>query len=123
VIFENLMVRYDGTAGEPADKWRALMQAIGVLLTRSGGLPAELQPRLIQINAAWDADSADAALLRSAKLECWAYLKAKHGNSTTIADKEDRAVRAMLCLLEPGGDAVAASDTANWAAEMLVANL
>jgi hypothetical protein len=51
--------------------------------------------------------------LLSIKLECWEFLQAKHATSVAIVDREDRAVRAMLGVLEPSGDPVAAHDTAN----------
>jgi hypothetical protein len=118
-MFEDLMARYNGAEGGPTGQWQALMRGIGGLVADRGGLPRDLQARLIQVNASWNAGSADDELLRSVKLECWAYLKAKHGNSTTVADQEDRAIRAMLALVEPAGDAEAACDMADWVAEML----
>jgi hypothetical protein len=119
MMFDMLMNRYDTTTGGPAEKWRELMRAIGDLVVDYGNLPPGLHARLAQVNAIWAAGSADEEFLRSVKLECWEFLEDKHGNSTSIVDQEDRAIRAFLCLLEPAGDDVAASDTADWIDEML----
>jgi hypothetical protein len=118
-MFESLIACYNGAGGGPVEQWRALMRAIGRLVADYGHLPPELHSRLIEVNAAWEEGNADKELLMSVKLECWAYLQAKSGNSTTVADKEDRAIRAMLCLVEPAGDREAASETADWTEEML----
>jgi hypothetical protein len=119
MIYNALMARYNGAAAESADKWAALMSAIGALVVSYGNLPRPLQERLEQVNRAWRADGVDPEFLRCVKHECWEFLQAKHGNSTAIVDREDRAVRAMLGLLEPAGDDIAASDTASWVEEML----
>jgi hypothetical protein len=118
-IYDTLMARYRATTGSLAEQWRALMSAIGLLIVTYDNLPDLLRARLALVNTAWSAGSVDAAFLRAVEIECWEFLDAKHGNSTAIVDQEDRAVRAMLCLLEPNGDALAASDTANWVDEML----
>jgi hypothetical protein len=120
-IYDTLMARYRATAGSLAEQWRALMSAIGLLIVTYDNLPELLRARLELVNTAWGEGRVDPAFLRTVKIECWEFLDAKHGNSTAIVDREDRAVRAMLCLLEPNGDALAASDTASWVDEMLSA--
>jgi hypothetical protein len=57
--------------------------------------------------------------LRAAKIACWTYLDARHGSSTAIVDREDRLLRALLCVLEPEGDEEAMSTTAEWFARMM----
>ncbi len=96
------------------------MLAVGSLLdSRQDDLPPALQQRLAEVNPQWASNSVNEEFLLNVKRECWEFLKAKHGNSADIVDKEDRTVRAMLCLLEPAGDKVAASDLADWIADML----
>lgn len=43
-------------------------------------------------------ETADTPLLEH-RIACWKYLDAKHGNSTTIADREDHALRAVIAVL------------------------
>src|SRR5262245_56581782 len=119
MIYDTLMAGYRATSGSAAEKWRALMSAIGPLIVADDNLPDLFQASLEQVKVAWRAGNVDRDFLQSVKVECWEFLKAKHGNSAAIVDREDRAVRAMLCVLEPSGDAVAADDTANWVDEML----
>jgi hypothetical protein len=123
MIYNALMACYKAAKGGPADKWRALMSEIGALVASYGYLPEPLQARLEQVNMTWSTGVVDPDFLRSVKLESWEFLEAKHGNSSSVVDREDRAVRAMLCLLEPAGDAGAASDTSSWVDEMLGAAL
>jgi hypothetical protein len=40
----------------------------------------------------------------------WQFLEAKNGNSTTILDADDRALRPALTALEPVNDARTAAD-------------
>lgn len=37
--------------------------------------------------------------LLESRVACWRYLDAKNGNSTTIGDREDHAMRALICVL------------------------
>ena len=47
----------------------------------------------------WFAPSPVDRPLAGLAAECWSYLEAKNGNSTTVADREDVAVRTLLCVL------------------------
>jgi hypothetical protein len=103
-----------------AAKWRAFMVAVGSLVaSRRDDLPPALQLRLDEMNSQWTSGTVGEEFLLNVKLECWAFLTEKHGNSAAIVDREDRTVRAMLCLLESAGDEVEASDNADWLADML----
>jgi hypothetical protein len=55
--------------------------------------------------------------MTAARKACWQYLE-KNGSSTAVGDREDLALRALLCVLEPHprNDI---SDTAEWFSAML----
>jgi hypothetical protein len=120
IEFEDLIQSYNDAVGDATAKWREFMLAAGSLLaSRRDELPPALRQRLDDVNSQWAADTVHWYFLRDVKLECWAFLEAKHGDSIAIVDQEDRAVRAMLTLLEPFGDELAATDAADWLAVML----
>ncbi len=55
----------------------------------------------------WTSDDGVPRVLLEARVQCWEYLDVKNGDSTTIADREDHAMRALICCLygetqEPG---------------------
>lgn len=117
---ENLILSYSEAAGDAAAKWREFMLAVGSLLaSRRDELPSALQLRLDEVNSQWASGAVSDEFLMNVKRECWAFLRAKHGNSGAIVDQEDRTIRAMLGLLQPAGDEVAARDKADWIADML----
>lgn len=116
---EALMSLYDGAEGGAAAKWRALMVAIGSLVASCGELSTQLSGRLSEVRSAWDSRDISERFNNDVKRECWSFLQEKYGNSYTILDREDRVIRAMLCLLESPGNRQAASDMAGWVEEML----
>lgn len=61
--------------------------------------------------------------LDRARNAIWGHLDTKHGNSTTIEDREDRTLRGALALVDDAHSDADVGDTVGWAAEMLaVAN-
>lgn len=62
-------------------------------------VPPSLRAALVQGCARWLAGARTNGALEEARVECWKFLEAKHGDSTTIADREDIAVRALICVL------------------------
>jgi hypothetical protein len=119
MIAKTLMSRYDSAAGGAAAKWRALMVEIGSVVAQCGELPPNLLGRLNEVRSEWDSGNATEDLRSAVKRECWSFLEGKHGNSSSIVDREDRTIRAMLCLLESPGDREAAYDLAGWVEDML----
>jgi hypothetical protein len=59
--------------------------------------------------------------LEPLRVAVWTFLDAKHGNSTTIADDEDRAMRALLCCLYDEPDPNQLDTTLLFALDMLSA--
>lgn len=100
------------------DEYRSAMNRICSLLVERGGLPSHLRPTVDALVVDWTNGIPDHATLALAKAALWAFLEAKHGDTTTIADGEDRAVRAALCLADPPGK-FDASDLEDWAHQML----
>lgn len=110
---------YTTAQGDERDQWRALVLRSADLVQEYGHLPATLAAYLPKLIALWRSGEPDREVLAHTKRECWTFLKTKHGNSVDILDCEDRAVRAMLCLVEPAGDRQYASDTASCLDDML----
>ncbi len=67
----------------------------------------------------WDGRAGQLADLSDAKAACWQYLDAHSSNSTEIGREDQRLVRAILCVLEPAGDAEAIANTSEWFATMV----
>jgi hypothetical protein len=120
VIDASQFLRRASLAGgtRPEERWRALMQ---LMLTELHGcsLPPVGTQALGAAEAFWNDRRGSVEDLLAAKINCWTYLDGKNHSSTQIADDEDRALRALLCVLEPIGDQGEASDSVEWFAEML----
>ena len=96
-----------------------LMRAIAEAIWSDGRVPDQLADMIQAVTSACMLDRAPApGFLLDAKVAIWTELKAKNGDSTTIADMTDRTLRACLCLTELI-DPAEAMDSAGWAAEML----
>jgi hypothetical protein len=95
--------------------WLLLMAA---LLDRLSPFAGELPPvgadALRAAGAYWRQSTGQPNDLLEAKSACWTYLEAKHGSSTAIVDREDRLLRALMCVLEPTGDDEDISTTTEW---------
>jgi len=100
------------------DDHSAAMQRVSMLLREQGHVPDEVRPEVQSLLAEWESGSPDLAVLSHGRAVLWAYLEAKHGDSTTITDAYDRTVRAAICLAEPPGQNHAA-DLEEWAQRML----
>jgi len=108
-----------GAQGERSALWRCLMLLmLDVLEPLRGTLPAVGSNALGIAIEYWRHASGSVEDLMTAKVECWAYLDSKHP-STVIADREDRALRALLCVLEPSGDEGTAEQASEWFEGML----
>ncbi|GAB4062458.1 hypothetical protein GCM10028777_02250 [Angustibacter speluncae] len=69
------------------------------VMTMARHIPPPLRPALLRGCARWYADVEDADSLESDRVLCWHYLDAKNGNSTTINDATDVAVRVLIGVL------------------------
>jgi hypothetical protein len=98
------------------DEWRALML---VLLShlRELSLPALVQPAFDVAVTYWDVPGGEGDLF-TAKVSCYAFLK-QFPSGRDLGSPDGRKVRALLCVVEPGGDVEARSMTADWFAAML----
>jgi hypothetical protein len=61
-------------------------------------LPVELVQYVELASAYWGHGEASAQGIEDARVQCWMFLERK-GHATGIADAEDAAVRALICLL------------------------
>jgi hypothetical protein len=100
------------------DDYRGTMQRIAAMLRQRGDIPPDVCGEVDSLSAEWESESPDLSELERCKVALWSYLDAKHGNSTTIADAQDRSVRAALCLAEPPGQ-YDEQDLEEWANRML----
>jgi len=62
-------------------------------------LPAIGRSGLVVAQEYWTGNGRATSDLDDARVGCWQYLDAKNGDSTTIRDREDHAVRALICVL------------------------
>lgn len=106
----------DLSRARDVDGWRALMLIlVSHLLELS--LPALVQPALGVAVTYWDVPGGKGDL-STAKASCWAFLE-QFPSGQDLASADGRHVRALLCVLEPGGDEESRSMTAEWFAAML----
>lgn len=77
-------------------------------MAMAGEIPAELRPALADAQERWISGRIPARTLEVWRVECWKFLESKNGNSTAVVDREDLAIRALICLLwdeaDEGGD-------------------
>lgn len=62
-------------------------------------IPLNLRPAMAAAVDRWYAKTADHQSLEPARVACWRFLDTKNGNSTTIDDPVDVAVRTLICVL------------------------
>lgn len=73
---------------------------VTVALAMGSALPRELRGVLVAASSRWFGGRRDEGVrLALLAQDCWSFLEAKHGNSTTVVDREDVAVRTLLCVL------------------------
>jgi hypothetical protein len=97
--------------------WRALMTVLLEAVARLQ-LPQAVQPGADAARTYWSTDAGDPTTLAAAKSTCWAFLET-FGPGQGLAIPQGRLVRALLCVLEPGGDDEEMSMTAEWFAAMI----
>ena len=85
--------------------------------TRELSLPALVQPALDVAVTYWDVPGGEGDLF-AAKVSCIEFRK-QFPSGRDVWYPDGRKVRALLCVLEPGGDVEARSMTAEWFAAML----
>jgi len=90
-------------------------------LAEHGKVPDALVPLVAELTAMWRDGDIDDTALHLGKIAMWRYLEAKHGNSITIADAEDRTVRAALTLVEHPATMHDIADCRDWVLEMIPA--
>ena len=101
-------------AKEGLDAWTALMRVLVVRL-QDMDLPAPLQTTLQQAASHWSGRPAD---MHRMKVEVWRCIEATWPSGADLATPAGRSARALLCVLEPGGDEEDRSVTAEWFAAM-----
>lgn len=85
----------------------ALRVMVLCVMAMAADVPTELRPALQAAVGRWYVGTAAVAPWEPFRLACWQHLDDKNGNSTTIADRTDTAVRALICVL---GDELSADD-------------
>lgn len=91
-------VRRVAAATSVTDGVAAMMVMTFGVMAMAREVPHQLRAGLVEACARWFAVQPTGSL-EEARVECWKFLEAKHGNSTTVADREDMAVRALICVL------------------------
>ncbi len=69
------------------------------VMQMSGYIPIELRRALFGAVERWYLRSQDAPKLEPWRVRCWQFLEARHGNSSTVADRVDVAVRGLISVL------------------------
>lgn len=112
--FSQAMGEAEGAAAD-----LALRRAVAHEVLDRHMLPDALADAGRDLCHAWLGGIPDEAQTDALAEAIWAYLLAKHGNSTTIADREDCTLRGFLALTRPYPDENDLDDSLGWAAEML----
>jgi len=68
-------------------------------------------------SAFWLDGVADVQVLRTGRESCWEYLTAK-GSGVDVRDKEDAAIRALICVLRSGYEVEDSVESFLWFADM-----
>lgn len=78
----------------------AVMQTmtLGVLAV-AGRIPAELRPALFVAGTRWLTTDPVLVRLEPFRVQAWEFLERKNGDSASVRDQVDVAVRALLCVL------------------------
>ncbi len=97
--------------------WVGLMRVLTDQLERFP-LPADVLPAFAAAQTHWNGEDDDVSPLSTAKELVWNYL-GRYPTGEDVKHEDGRLARALLCVLEPDGDAEAASLTAEWYADMV----
>jgi len=78
----------------------AMFLMVNAAMAMASALPPGLRGALVTASSRWFAEPSPVGHpLAGLAAECWSYLEAKNGNSITVTDREDIAVRTLLCVL------------------------
>lgn len=69
------------------------------VMSMANTMPEELHPALVLAVRRWYGGDVQVGPLEPARILCWDFLQAKHGNGNTLIDREDISVRALICVL------------------------
>lgn len=117
MIYDKLIAAFDNA--EEGARWRSFARAVIAEAGAATELTDQVNAYVDRAARAWrDQPSED--LLTALRVEIWGYLKAKNGDSTTIADADDRALRAVITALVSDGTRGAAVDAADWVEMVLM---
>jgi len=97
-------------AAEGLDLWTAQMHVLLPKL-REIGVPTKLLPALTSAERHWHGQPQD---LMGARVETWEYLDSTYPQGTDLEAPAGRAARALLCVLDPGGDEDERDMTVEW---------
>ena len=89
-----------GVTEGPAAMWLMTVAAMAM----AADIPVTLRSAMAAGVSRWYAGDVGQASLESARVACWQFLDAKNGNSTTIDDRVDVAVRTLICVLWDAAD-------------------
>jgi len=106
---------YKADAGE---QWRSFARAVVVAIRDAGGHSADVE-RLVRSGAVLVEQRASEDALKAHRVAVWRFLEAKNGSSAIVRDADDRALRALLTVLEPVEDEGTAAECAEWVEEVL----
>lgn len=100
---------------EGLDLWTSLMRVL-VMRLETLVLPAPLSSVLQRASMHWFGKVGDLSIL---KIEVWQFINDNWRSGSDIETPEGRAARALLCVLEPGGDDEYGDSVAEWFATMV----
>ena len=101
ITVDQLYAKVRGVAAEQSvTEGVAAMWLMSVAaMAMAADIPATLRPAMAAAVSRWYANAVDQPSLEPARVACWRFLDAKNGNSTTIDDRIDVAVRTLICVL------------------------
>lgn len=101
----------------PALAWASVARrTVSALRTRS--TTAQADAFVLEAERVWDSDNPEPAVLERLRVQVWRYLDTKNGNSTTIVDAEDKALRCLIGMLFPFTTRDNVADTVEWSEQM-----
>ena len=86
-------------AGGLTEPQAAMLAIVLEVMALAGYVPEELRRAVVAASTRWFLGVSGGEALEPMRAECWHYLDRRHGNSTTVADLTDLAVRGLICVL------------------------
>ena len=116
MIYERLIGAFE--SGDDGMRWRSFARAVIAEIRSAGTSSSDAMELVERATQTWDraADEQDLLVL---KADVWRFLTAKNGDTTSIRDADDRALRALLTVLDPNGDRAKVEDAAEWVETVL----